>query len=417
MTTVETIRRRFLVLLALRWFQTGLQVPVLILLLQARGLDLTTISVVFATYSLTTAAFELPTGGLADVVGRRPVLIAAALLFVVESVGFGLGQDVVVLVAAAALGGLGRALDSGPLEAWFVDTIHAATPQADLKADLSRGKAIEAAALGLGALAGGGLVAVVPVADGGSALLDLSVPFLVSAALCVVMAAAIIGWVREPWRGPRRPVRGVVRGVPATIGTGLRLAGRAGALRRVTILMVGMGVALAAVEVLAPVAFADLLGGEARAAGPYAVLLTLGFFGSAAGSFLAPMAARLLRSAPRGILAARLLAAAAVLALAASSFTLVAVALVAFYALNGIARPLISDILHRSVSSAQRATILSVQSLTIQLCGVVAVLAIGPLAQHVSLLAAFALAAGVLALGAAACVRMPEPVRTPLTEH
>ena len=83
-----TIRRRFVVLLALRWFQTGLKVPVLILLLRGRGLDFTDVGVVVAVYGLTTAVFELPTGGLADVLGRRQVLLAATVVLAAESVTF-----------------------------------------------------------------------------------------------------------------------------------------------------------------------------------------------------------------------------------------------------------------------------------------------------------------------------------------
>ena len=40
------------------------------------------------------------------------------------------------------------------------------------------------------------------------------------------------------------------------------------------------------VELLSPVSFAQLLGGEHAAAGPYSVLVTLAFFGTAAGSSL-----------------------------------------------------------------------------------------------------------------------------------
>jgi MFS family permease len=401
------LRRRFLVLLALRWFQLGLQVPVLILLLQARGLDLTSVGVVFAVYSLTTALFELPTGGLADVVGRRQVLIAASAVLMVESLAFALGEGFAVLVLAAALGGLGRALDSGPLEAWFVDSARRTDPELDLKADLGHAKAVEAAAIGFGALSGGGLVALVPLPSGDATVIDLSVPFLVSAGICLVMVAAIIAWVHETERPPRPSLSGVARGVPDTIWSGLRLAVARGPIRRITILMASMGVALAVVELLAPTSFARLLGGEAEAAGPYSVLLTAGFFGSAAGSTQAMVAVRLLTSPSRAIMAARLLGAFALLGVATSSFPVAAVALVAFYALNGIARPLISDILHRSVPSTERATLLSVQSLTLQLCGVVAALVIGPVAQHFSVWIGFAIGAGVLALGATACISMP----------
>ena len=410
------LRRRFLVLLTLRWFQTGLQLPVLVLLLRARGLDLTSVGVVVAVYSLTTATLELPTGGLADVIGRRQILIAASVAFVAESLTFGLGQNLAVLAVAAGLGGLARALDSGPLEAWFVDSMHHAAPDADLRRDLARAKAVEAGALGLGALVGGGLVAIVPIETRDSTVLDLSIPFLVSAGICVVMVAAIARWVHNPPRDRRPTFGGVILDVPVTIRRGLGLAIGRGPLRRMTILTASMGVALATVELLAPASIDRIVGGEDEAAGPYAMLLTLGFFGSAMGSAQASRTARRLGSSPRGILAARVLGAGALMGVAASSLGAVAVALVAFYAVNGVARPLMSDIIHRSVAAAERATILSVQSLTLQLSAVLASLAIGPVAQHVSIGAALAMGASVLALGAFACVNMPGPDTTGRTD-
>jgi hydrogenase/urease accessory protein HupE len=74
------------------------------------------------------------------------------------------------------------------------------------------------------------------------------------------------------------------------------------------------------------------------------------------------------------------------------------------------------------VPSAQRATILSVQSLTLQLSGVVAGLSLGALAQNATFVAAFGIAAAVLALGSTAFVRMREPTGLPspagaLTAH
>src|SRR4051812_49517099 len=70
--------RRFVFLTALRWFPVGLYIPVAVLLMQARGLDLATVGGLYAIYGIVTVALELPTGGLADVVGRRLVLVVAA---------------------------------------------------------------------------------------------------------------------------------------------------------------------------------------------------------------------------------------------------------------------------------------------------------------------------------------------------
>ena len=410
---LKLIRRRYAILSALRWFPVGLVIPVMVLLFRTRGLDIADVSILVACYGLTTALCELPTGGLADVVGRRPVLIAAAVLFVVHALLHGLGQTLPVLALGSIVGGLARALDSGPLQAWYVDSVHSLDPEADLKPGLARGIAVEAAALGVGALAGGALTSVVPLPTRDAAVVSLSVPFLVGAAISLVSTVAIARWIREPARDRHRKFSAALVQVPATVRTGVRLATRPGALRRMTLLSACLGVTLVAVELLSPVSFAQLLGGEDEAAGPYSVLVTLAFFGTSAGSSIAPAAARLLQSPARALGAATLFASVAMLGIAAQGFALAAAAYVALYVLLGVGGPLADDITHGSAPSEQRATVLSVQSLTLQLSGVVAAFVVGRLAENVSFVAAFGLVAVVLVLGALTCVHLREPARGP----
>ncbi|MEU8615023.1 MFS transporter, partial [Actinoplanes sp. NPDC048791] len=71
--------RRYALLNALLWLPAGLYLVPLVLLMLDRGLTVSTIAVVGVAYGLTIAVLELPTGGLADVLGRRPVLIASAV--------------------------------------------------------------------------------------------------------------------------------------------------------------------------------------------------------------------------------------------------------------------------------------------------------------------------------------------------
>ena len=127
---------------------------VMVLMFRAWGLDITTVAIVMAAYSITTAACELPTGGVADVVGRRPVLIAASALFVVQNLVLGLGRGPARRRRRRRRTGPG---DSGPLQAWYVEAVHLVEPQADLRARIARGEAVEAGGLGVGALAGGAL--------------------------------------------------------------------------------------------------------------------------------------------------------------------------------------------------------------------------------------------------------------------
>lgn len=75
-----------------------------------------------AAHSLTASALELPTGGLSDVLGRRAVLAAAGLLNLVALTLVGLSTAPWLLGLGMAQMGAGRALSSGPAEAWYVDT-------------------------------------------------------------------------------------------------------------------------------------------------------------------------------------------------------------------------------------------------------------------------------------------------------
>ena len=62
MTTLDArgARRRYLILIGLRWLPTGLLIPVIVLLALSRGLSLTEIGLVFSIQGLVVLALELP---------------------------------------------------------------------------------------------------------------------------------------------------------------------------------------------------------------------------------------------------------------------------------------------------------------------------------------------------------------------
>ena len=150
--------RRLYVLTCTRWFPVGLVVGIMILVQTQRGLSITEAATTASVMGLTTFVLELPTSGFADAVGRRPVYLAAGVLGVVAAVAFALSQSFVAFAVAAALTGAFRALDSGPLEAWFVDTVHAEKPGADVDQQLARSGTLLGASIAVGALISGGLI-------------------------------------------------------------------------------------------------------------------------------------------------------------------------------------------------------------------------------------------------------------------
>lgn len=79
-TSAAGLRRAFLTVLALRYVPTGLTLPVLVLLMIDRGLDLAQVGVAIAAMSAVVLVLEVPSGGLADAVGSRAVLASSSVL-------------------------------------------------------------------------------------------------------------------------------------------------------------------------------------------------------------------------------------------------------------------------------------------------------------------------------------------------
>ena len=90
-------------------FAMGLTVAVVALALSDRGMDLFQISLLFGVYSLTTMAMELPFGGLADSIGRKPVFLAAVIASLISLALFLSTRDFHVLALSFAFIGFGRA--------------------------------------------------------------------------------------------------------------------------------------------------------------------------------------------------------------------------------------------------------------------------------------------------------------------
>ncbi|WP_282792237.1 MFS transporter [Streptomyces sp. CC224B] len=411
-------RRRYVVACGLFWLPLGLAIAPMVPLMTERGLALTAVAGCVAAHSLTAALLELPTGGLSDVLGRRTVLAAAGVLDAVALLLHALGTTAWVLAAAMALKGAGRALSSGPAEAWYVDTVHAAAgPDADLRTGLARGSTATAVALAVGTLAGGTLPWLLGLGpDFGDRLdeatsglvLPLSVPALLGVALAVAFVVYVLTALPEPPR-PRATLRGVLRDVPGTVVAGVRLAGRDALVRRVVLTAGAAGSALVTLELLTPGRAADVTGAAESGAVVFAGLACAGYLCSALGSQLAPPVARLAGSGERAVLVCLAAAGGGLLLLAVTAAAsgpaplLLAIGgYVLVYLGLGAAGPSENELLHRRVTSEGRATALSVQSLALQLVGAVTGLAAGALPAGP---ARWLLGAAVLLAGAALWIR------------
>ncbi|GJM39702.1 MAG: MFS transporter [Acidimicrobiales bacterium] len=144
------------------------------------GLSIGEVFVANAVFSAGMVLFEIPTGVVADTVGRRVSYLLSIAVLGVTTVLYLLAAQaeagVGVFAAVSLVMGLGFTFYSGALEAWLVDALHSVGMEDDLDHVFARSQQITGAAMLVGTTAGGFLGQI-----------DLGVPFGVRAALLVAL--------------------------------------------------------------------------------------------------------------------------------------------------------------------------------------------------------------------------------------
>ncbi|MGI8822872.1 MAG: MFS transporter [Acidimicrobiia bacterium] len=394
--SAAAVHRRFLVLTAVRWFPVGLLLPVFVLLPLERGLTLAQFGLVASAQGFVVFALELPTGSLADTVGRRRVLLVASVVSIVSTAMYLVATSPALFMVAMVLQGIYRALDSGPLEPWYVDATLAADRDAGFERGLSGAGAVLGVAISLGAVTGGGLAALGPLGP----LESLAVPVAASLGLQLVRLAAVAVVMVEPTRSrPAATTGHAAAAVRSAIGEGIGLLRRSGVLLALVCVELTWGFGVVAFESLFPVRLGEIVGDADRAAailGPTAAVAWLAF---SAGSAVVPAMSRRLGVAGTAALM-RVLQGTTVVAMAWSNGLAGAVtAYLACYAVHGASNPSHMTLIHRQVEGPLRATVLSLNSMASQPAGAVGLIVLTALADATSVTTAMYLAAAVLALG------------------
>ncbi|MCA9838213.1 MAG: MFS transporter [Trueperaceae bacterium] len=193
------IKRIYFSLELLNWLSVALPLPFIVLFMQARGLDLFQIGLVNGLYAVTIVVLELPTGGMADAIGRKPVTVLSYIATALASLTFLFAFSLPVFAIAWVFLGVGRALASGALNAWFIDSLLELDPEADLQPALAQASSFSIAGLSLGTLIGGvipKLFAFLP-ADGTAVFSPLSMTIFFALLLKLLNTFLLLIWVKE----------------------------------------------------------------------------------------------------------------------------------------------------------------------------------------------------------------------------
>lgn len=323
-----------------------------------------------AFYTVGVLVFEIPTGVVADTLGRRwSYLLGSATLAVTTGLYWLMWLWEAPFwgwALASMLLGLGFTFFTGAVDAWLVDALQATGYQGSLERVFGRSVIVSGGAMLVGSVLGGVV----------AQLTDLGVPFLLRAGVLVVMVAVAgllmrdLGFTPDRSEGPIAATRTVLR---SSVRYGLRNP-------PVRWLMLASpftaGVGFYAFYALQP--YLLELWGDPEAysvAGLAAALLS----GSAMlGGFLAPVVRRRFRKRTSTILLSTVTSVAVLVGLGLVQHFWAAVALVMVWGvMSSIDDPVHRAYLNDMIPSKQRATVLSFDSLMSSGGGAIAQPALG----------------------------------------
>jgi len=139
----------------LHWGTVGMGTTITTLLLLSKGIPLETVGLVLALYSALVVVFEVPSGILSDRLGRQAVYLISLAL---QAAGYGLlclVSDLAWLLVSFGLLGMARAFSSGSIDSLYLGEVLAHKGKDGLPKLVSAMTVGEAAGLALGALVGG----------------------------------------------------------------------------------------------------------------------------------------------------------------------------------------------------------------------------------------------------------------------
>ena len=150
------------------------------------GLDILEVFLANAAFTAGMVLFEIPTGVFADTTGRRASFLASAAILGLSTVAYvaaaRAGGGLAVFAAVSVVMGLGFTFYSGAVEAWLVDALDASGYAGQLDQVFARGSIVSGVAMLSGTI-GGGLLGEV----------DLALPYLARAAM--LAAVFLVAWI------------------------------------------------------------------------------------------------------------------------------------------------------------------------------------------------------------------------------
>jgi MFS family permease len=200
----KRVIRSYLVISGLFTLSASLIWGINTLFLLDAGLSIFEVFIANAAFTAAMAAFEVPTGVVADTTGRRASFLLSAATLAIGTLAYvgvaAIEGGLVLFSVAGVILGLGYAFYSGAVEAWLVDGLKATGYGDELDGVFARASVVSSIAMIVGTTGGGVL-----------GQLHLSLPYVVRAGLILIALAVGVRTMHDIGFTPRTlRVRGIV---------------------------------------------------------------------------------------------------------------------------------------------------------------------------------------------------------------
>lgn len=357
------------------------------------GLSISHVFIANAAFSVGTVLFEIPTGVVADTIGRRASFLFSLVILAASTLAYvwlaQIGAGVVGFSVASVFIGLGFTFYSGAMESWLVDGVHGLGYDGEMDGIFANAQIIGGGAMLIGTV-GGGLLGQI----------NLALPFVVRAVLLLVLLVlAFFGMHDIGFQSRKVTWKTLPAEANAVAATGIRHGWRTRPLRLIMIAgAIQSGFFIWAWYAWQPY-FLELLERDAVwVAGVVAALLALAMMaGNALVKFFTRHCGRrttlLLWTAGGFSIASIGVGLAGNFPLALGFLLLTAVSM-------GVQMPVRQAYVHASVPSAERATVVSFDSMISGIGGVAGQTSLGIYSERQGYAAAYVAGGVVVALAA-----------------
>lgn len=376
-----------------------------IFLIRNGGLSIFQVMIVNAVFTVGQMAFEVPTGVVADTIGRRASLVLCMVTLMVSTLLYvltpPLGLGMLGFILASILLGLGFTFQTGSLDAWVVDALDATGWSRSKERVFAWGQMSSGAGMLVGSLLGGVIGQI-----------GLAWPYIIRAALLGVAGIATALLIHDVGFTPRPLRLSTFRAEAGRIfGEGIRFGWRSAVVRPLLWVSLLTGVFFMYGWYAWQPYILELIGRDyVWLLGVVQALFSLtGIVGNA-------LVGRVMRDGPQRRQPARVLQVAAfsqaflTLGIAGVGLFLpqpglgpavIAVVLWLIWGLvYGVITPIRMSYINSYIPSAQRATVLSMDSFFLDAGGAVGQPALGWISERASIPVAWLIGAGFMGVGA-----------------